>query len=50
MLDQEEHSAETRQRRRGGKGRTPMESKIGRSTEQQEEEKEGPAESNGAHE
>lgn len=38
MLDQEEHSAETRQRRRVIKGRTPLESKIEKSTEQEEKE------------
>lgn len=36
MLDQEEHSAETRQRRRVVKGRTPLESKIGKSAQQEE--------------
>lgn len=41
MLDQDEHSAETRQRRWVVKGRTLLESKIGKSTEL--EEKENPA-------
>lgn len=38
MLDQEEHSAETRQRRRVVKGRTLLENKIGKSIEQEEKE------------
>lgn len=38
MLDQEEHSAETRQKRRVVEGRTPLESKIRKSTEQEEKE------------
>lgn len=46
MLDQEEHSAETRQRRRVIKGRTPLESKIEKSTEQEEKEKESATKTN----